>query len=246
MMNVASASESSAAPGVLPSAASFLPVAEAAVPAPDFAAVFSPGWSRPLPMAVKRLIDIVGSAALLVLLSPLLVFLGALVKLSSRGPVLYRAHVVGEGGRPFTNYKFRSMIPGADRLKTALYAQNEMTWPMFKLTGDPRITPLGAWMRRYSLDELPQLYSVLVGDMSLVGPRPPLASEYQHFTPFQTQKLAVRPGITCLWQVRGRNRISDLDDWVVLDLEYIRDWCFALDFRILMATVREVFRGSGK
>lgn len=121
-----------------------------------------------------------------------------------------------------------------------------MRGPVFKLTHDPRITSLGAWMRRYSLDELPQLYSVLVGDMSLVGPRPPLETEFVQFTNFQRQKLAVKPGITCLWQVSGRNRVHDFDDWVRLDLDYIRTWSLTLDFRILVRTVREVFCGSGK
>jgi lipopolysaccharide/colanic/teichoic acid biosynthesis glycosyltransferase len=138
------------------------------------------------------------------------------------------------------------MVKNADDLKAALAAANEMTGPVFKVTHDPRVTQTGSWMRRYSLDELPQLYSVLKGDMSLVGPRPPLASEYARFTSFQRQKLAVKPGITCLWQVSGRNRVRDFDEWVRLDLEYIRTWSLGLDCRILLRTVGEVFRGSGK
>jgi lipopolysaccharide/colanic/teichoic acid biosynthesis glycosyltransferase len=169
-----------------------------------------------------------------------------LVKLTSRGPVLYRWRVVGKGGRPFVGYKFRSMIANADDMRRELLAQNEMTGPVFKLTRDPRVTKLGAWLRRYSLDELPQLYSVLKGNMSLVGPRPPLVTEYAQFTDYQKQKLAVKPGITCLWQVSGRNQVHDFNDWVDLDLEYIRNWSFGLDLKILLKTAREVCIGSGK
>ena len=160
--------------------------------------------------------------------------------------MLYPWRVVGRSGQRFVGYKFRSMVANADELKPQLLRQNEMTGPVFKLTRDPRITALGGWMRRYSFDELPQLYSVLVGDMSLVGPRPPLESEFVQFTDFQRQKLAVKPGITCLWQVSGRNRVHDFDDWVRLDLEYIRTWSLILDFQILARTLREVLRGSGK
>jgi lipopolysaccharide/colanic/teichoic acid biosynthesis glycosyltransferase len=138
------------------------------------------------------------------------------------------------------------MVTNADELKAKLEAQNEMTGPMFKITNDPRVTPVGAWMRKYSLDELPQLYSVLKGDMSLVGPRPPLVTEYEKFTAYQKQKLAVKPGITCLWQVSGRNDINDFDQWVRLDLEYICNWSQRLDLHILVRTVGTVFSGSGK
>jgi len=138
------------------------------------------------------------------------------------------------------------MTTNADDLKPTLFEQNEMLGPVFKLTHDPRVTPLGKWMRRYSLDELPQLYSVLKGDMSLVGPRPPLVTEYAEFTDYQKQKLAVKPGITCLWQVSGRNRVVDFDQWVALDLEYIRNWSLLLDLKILLKTVREVVVGSGR
>jgi len=171
--------------------------------------------------------------------------LAVLVKLSSRGPVFYRWCVVGKDGRPFVGYKFRSMVANADDLKATLLSQNEMRGPVFKLTKDPRVTPVGAWMRRYSVDELPQLYSVFKGDMSLVGPRPPLITEYQRFTEYQKQKLAVKPGITCLWQVNGRNQVSDFDEWVRLDLDYVRNWSLILDFKILLKTLREVFAGSG-
>jgi lipopolysaccharide/colanic/teichoic acid biosynthesis glycosyltransferase len=138
------------------------------------------------------------------------------------------------------------MCSNADQVKERLEHLNEMRGPVFKLTNDPRVTKLGAWMRRYSLDELPQLYSVLKGDMSLVGPRPPLVTEYVRFSQFQKQKLAVKPGMTCLWQVNGRNQVRDFDEWVKLDLEYIRRWSFKLDMWILFKTAGEVFAGSGK
>jgi lipopolysaccharide/colanic/teichoic acid biosynthesis glycosyltransferase len=206
----------------------------------------SPNWDSALAVACKRVLDIGVSVLLLVLLAPLFLLLAAIVKLTSRGPVLYRWQVAGRGGRPFTGYKFRSMYSNADELKNQLESLNEMSGPVFKLTNDPRVTRVGGFLRRYSLDELPQLYSVLKADMSLVGPRPPLVSEYLRFTEYQKQKLAVKPGITCLWQVNGRNNVRNFDDWVRLDLDYIRRWSLKLDFWILMKTAAEVFTGSGK
>jgi lipopolysaccharide/colanic/teichoic acid biosynthesis glycosyltransferase len=206
----------------------------------------SPNWNKPLLVACKRALDFAASVLLLVLLAPVFLVLAIAVKLSSPGPVFYRWRVVGERGHPFTGYKFRSMFSNADEMKQKLQALNEMSGPVFKLTNDPRVTKVGSFLRRYSLDELPQVYSVLKGDMSLVGPRPPLVTEYVQFTEYQKQKLAVKPGITCLWQVNGRNDVRDFDDWVRLDLEYICKWSLGLDFWILMKTAREVFAGSGK
>jgi lipopolysaccharide/colanic/teichoic acid biosynthesis glycosyltransferase len=208
--------------------------------------VLSARWQSLIHLSCKRALDLVGASLLLFLLSPLFLVLALLVKLTSPGPVLYRWRVVGRGGHPFISYKFRSMVANADELKAELEERNEMRGPVFKLTHDPRITPAGMWMRRYSLDELPQLYSVVKGDMSLVGPRPPLVTEYERFTEYQKQKLAVKPGITCLWQVSGRNQVRDFDEWVRLDLEYIRNWSLMLDLKILLRTVCEVFAGSGK
>jgi len=210
------------------------------------ALVFSSCWGNPLQLGIKRAFDLVGSGTLLLLLSPVLAMFGLLVRLTSPGPIFYRWKVVGKDGRPFLGYKFRSMRADADALKAQLEGFNEMRGPMFKMTNDPRITRFGAWMRRYSLDELPQLYNVLKGDMSLVGPRPPLVTEYARFSEFQKQKLAVKPGMTCLWQVSGRNQINDFDEWLKLDLEYIERWSLFLDLRILLRTGREVFSGSGK
>jgi lipopolysaccharide/colanic/teichoic acid biosynthesis glycosyltransferase len=210
------------------------------------AVVFSPNWNSAFRQSAKRLIDVVGASSLLIVLCPLFLILAAVVKLSSPGNLFYRWRVVGQAGKPFLSYKFRSMVHNADDLKAGLEASNEMTGPVFKMNCDPRVTRPGRWMRRYSLDELPQLYSVLKGDMSLVGPRPPLVSEYQRFTSFQKQKLQVKPGITCLWQVSGRNQVKDFDEWVRLDLEYIRRWSLGLDAKILFRTMVAVFSGSGR
>lgn len=199
----------------------------------------------PLGLAVKRALDIVVSAPLLVVLSPLLAAIAMAVKLGDGGPVLYRWRVVGRGGRPFTSYKFRSMVVNADELKPALEAANEMSGPVFKIRDDPRITRVGRVLRRYSLDELPQLWSVLRDDLSLVGPRPPLQTEYARFTDRQRAKLAVKPGITCLWQVSGRNEITDFDEWLRLDLEYIERWSLRLDLAILLRTIPAVLSGRG-
>jgi lipopolysaccharide/colanic/teichoic acid biosynthesis glycosyltransferase len=208
--------------------------------------ILSESWQRPVQVFCKRFIDIVVSAFLLVALSPVFLILALLVRFTSPGSVFYPWRVVGRNGKPFVGYKFRSMVANADQLKAALEARNEMLGPVFKLTNDPRITTVGAWMRRYSFDELPQLYSVLKGDMSLVGPRPPLATEYARFSAYQKQKLAVTPGMTCLWQINGRNDVSDFDEWVALDLEYIRRWSLWLDCKILFRTAWVVVAGSGK
>ena len=196
-------------------------------------------------LAVKRAMDVVISAVMLVVLSPLLAAVALAVKATSQGPALYGLDWVGQGGRRFRGYKFRTMVVDADRQEAALQAQNEMNGPAFKMENDPRITPLGRFLRRCSLDELPQLWSVLKGDLSLVGPRPPRAHEYARFTPFQMGKMAVKPGITCLWQVEGRHRISDFDDWVRLDVRYIETWSLWLDVKILVRTAGVVLRGTG-
>jgi lipopolysaccharide/colanic/teichoic acid biosynthesis glycosyltransferase len=208
--------------------------------------VLSKSWRQPLQVFCKRLIDVLVSALLLLLLFPLFLVLGLLVRLTSRGSTFYPWRVVGRNGKRFTGYKFRSMVSNADEIKASLESRNEMSGPVFKITDDPRVTPVGAWMRRYSLDELPQLYSVLKGDMSLVGPRPPLFTEFVQFSPYQRQKLAVTPGMTCLWQISGRNQVSDFDEWVSLDLEYIRSWSLWLDIKILFRTFWVVISGSGK
>jgi lipopolysaccharide/colanic/teichoic acid biosynthesis glycosyltransferase len=203
------------------------------------------GWSWRVQLAVKRAVDMVLSVVLLLVLAPLLVVLAVLIRLTSRGPVLYEWRVLGRHARPFVGYKFRTMVVDADELKARYLAQNEMNGPVFKLRKDPRVTPLGAWLRRYSLDELPQLWSVLKGDMSLVGPRPVYAEEFVKFEPWQWHKLAVTPGITCLWQVSGRSEINDFSTWATLDLEYIRRWSLWQDVRILARTIPAVLSGRG-
>lgn len=194
---------------------------------------------------IKRGLDIVLSLAGLILLAPLLVLVAAVVAIGSRGPVFYPWRVLGRRARPFVGYKFRTMVVEADALKDRFLAENEMTGPVFKMRNDPRVTRVGRWLRRYSLDELPQLWSVLKGDMSLVGPRPPSAHEFAAFEPWQWAKLAVTPGITCLWQVRGRSEITDFAEWAALDLEYIREWSLWLDLSILLRTLPVVVRGDG-
>ncbi|TMQ64509.1 MAG: sugar transferase [Candidatus Eisenbacteria bacterium] len=160
-------------------------------------------------------------------------------------PILYRWRVVGLRGRYFTGYKFRTMERDAEARRHGLESLNEMAGPVFKMRDDPRVTGIGRLLRRFSLDELPQLWSVLKGDMSLVGPRPPLRTEWENFEPWQRRKLAVKPGITCLWQVSGRSDIRDFSEWVRLDIEYIERWTTWLDLKILLATGAAVVRSKG-
>jgi len=189
--------------------------------------------------------DLVLAIALLLVLSPFFLLIALAVRLTSSGPILYRWPVVGRGGRYFVGYKFRTMIEDADRRKGELLVNNEMRGPVFKMENDPRVTRVGRFLRRFSLDELPQLWSVLKGEMSLVGPRPPLQEEYEQFSEWQKQKLAVKPGITCLWQVSGRNRIRDFDEWVRLDLKYIQEWSLWLDIKIMFKTAIAVISARG-
>jgi exopolysaccharide biosynthesis polyprenyl glycosylphosphotransferase len=199
------------------------------------------GWARGL----KRLMDIFISGFLLLALSPLLLLIALLVKATSKGPVLYRWNVVGLNKKPFRSWKFRTMVPDADRLKAALEDRNIMTGPVFKLAEDPRVTKIGKVLRKYSLDELPQLWSVLKGDMSLVGPRPVFPQELDAYESWHRRKLSIKPGITCLWQVSGRNNVRDFDEWVRMDFEYIDNWSLGLDIRILLRTVGAVLKGGG-
>lgn len=202
-------------------------------------------WRWRIGQGVKRLFDVVVSLTLIILLSPVLLLVALVVKLTTPGSVLYEFRVLGRRARPIVAYKFRTMVSNADQLKISLLRYNEMRGPAFKMREDPRVTPIGKWLRKYSIDELPQLWSVLVGDMSLVGPRPPFAEEFADYKPWQWGKLAVTPGITCIWQVSGRSDIADFDEWATLDLQYIRDWSFWLDLKILLMTIPAVFRGRG-
>jgi exopolysaccharide biosynthesis polyprenyl glycosylphosphotransferase len=193
----------------------------------------------------KRIVDICLSGILLLLLAPLFILIAVVIKRTSRGPVFYEWNVVGFNKKPFKSWKFRTMVTDADKLKDELMEKNEMKGPVFKIKDDPRITPVGKIMRKFSLDELPQLYSVLKGDMSLVGPRPPLNSEVSMFKRWHGRKLRIKPGITCLWQVNGRNGIKDFDEWVKLDLEYLDNWSLWLDMKILLKTIPAVLRATG-
>jgi lipopolysaccharide/colanic/teichoic acid biosynthesis glycosyltransferase len=197
-------------------------------------------------MFLKRLIDVAVSAVLLVILAPLLAAIALAIKITTPDlPVLYPWRVIGLKGRAFTGYKFTTMVADADEKRDKLADRNEMKGPVFKVKDDPRITSLGRFLRKFSLNELPQLWSVLKGDMSLVGPRPAFRHELDRYVLWQKRKLCVKPGITCLWQISGRNRINDFDEWVRLDLEYIDHWSLMLDFRILFWTAWTVVRGSG-
>ncbi len=195
---------------------------------------------------IKQGFDFIGALLLLTSLSWLFAMLALLVKLTSRGPIFFRQQRSGLNGRPFTLYKFRTMVTNAEQLKHELAAMNEMSGPVFKVSKDPRITPFGRLLRKFSLDEFPQLYNVLRGEMSLVGPRPLPVDEVKRFHDLaHRRRLSVKPGLTCLWQIRGRNNVKDFKDWVRLDLEYIDNWSLWLDFKILCRTVPVVLLGTG-
>jgi exopolysaccharide biosynthesis polyprenyl glycosylphosphotransferase len=197
-------------------------------------------------LIVKRAIDFVGALVGVLVLSPVFVLVAVAIKLTSPGPVMFRQLRSGLNGSPFTIYKFRTMVTNAEQLKHELAAMNEMTGPVFKVSKDPRITPLGKWLRRFSVDELPQLFNVLRGEMSLVGPRPLPVDEVRRFhDPAHRRRLSVKPGITCLWQVSGRNEIKEFQDWVRLDLEYIDNWSLWLDTKIILRTFPAVLRMTG-
>lgn len=197
-----------------------------------------------LSLTVKRGIDIFGSLLMLILLSPLFLIVSIAIKLESPGPVFFRQRRVGLNGREFIMYKFRSMVDGAEKKLDEIRHLNEMTGPVFKIKNDPRITRVGRFIRKMSIDELPQFINVLKGEMSLVGPRPPLPSEVSEYEEWHYRRLSVKPGITCVWQVSGRNEIG-FDEWVRMDLEYIDRWSLWLDLKLLLKTVPAVLRGTG-
>jgi exopolysaccharide biosynthesis polyprenyl glycosylphosphotransferase len=214
-------------------------------PLADVAADVEPVQRALAARVTKRAIDIAGSLIGLAVLAPVLVIVAVIVKLSSRGPALFVQERCGLGGRLFRFYKFRTMVEDAEDRRAELEHLNEMTGPVFKIRRDPRITRVGRMLRKTSLDELPQLWNVLVGDMSLVGPRPPIPEEVERYTAYQAQRLAVVPGITGLWQVTGRSSLPDFDEWLELDLEYQRRWSLWLDVRILLKTVVVVALAKG-
>ena len=192
--------------------------------------------SNTLYEVTKRIIDIVGSFTGLILLSPLILIVSMLIKLESKGEVIFKQKRVGLNGKEFYMYKFRSMVINAEELKEQLESQNEMSGPMFKIKDDPRITKVGKFIRKTSIDELPQLINVIKGDMSLVGPRPSLPKEVEKFEQWMMERLEVKPGLTCIWQISGRNNI-DFEDWMKLDIKYVRERSFKLDMKLILKTV---------
>lgn len=184
----------------------------------------------------KRIIDLLGSIIGLILLSPILIITAIVIKLDSKGPIFFIQERVGKNGEYFNMYKFRSMVIDAEEKLYQLKDKNEMSGPMFKMKNDPRVTRVGSFIRRTSIDELPQLFNVLKGEMSLVGPRPNLPREVIKFTDYQKDKLLAQPGITCYWQVMGRNNI-DFEQWIELDIKYVRDRSTWVDIKLIFKTV---------
>lgn len=196
------------------------------------------------PLALKRILDLSGGLFGVIVAAPLLLLAAVLIRLDSPGPVLFRQVRAGRNGRRFTMYKFRSMVVDAEARKTELLKHNEMGGPVFKMKQDPRITRIGRFIRKTSIDELPQLFNVIKGDMSLVGPRPPLPSEVEGYESWQRRRLSVKPGLTGLWQVSGRNQV-DFDEWMQMDLHYIDHWSLLLDLKIILKTVPAVLFQKG-
>ncbi len=199
---------------------------------------------KPEKLFVKRLFDILGSFIIIVCLTPVWIIVPILIKLDSKGPILFKQRRVGKNGRQFSMYKFRSMVDDAEQLRDKLYSLNEMDGPVFKIKDDPRVTSLGRLIRMTSIDELPQLFNVFMGKMSLVGPRPPIPEEVVHYQAWQRKRLSIKPGITCLWQVSGRNELN-FEEWIKLDIQYIENWSFILDLKILLRTIPAVLSARG-
>lgn len=200
--------------------------------------------TNPYKLLMKESIDKIVALSGIFLVSPILIFTALAIKLSSPGPIFFKQTRVGKNGRPFNIYKFRSMVINAEDLKESLSTQNEITGPAFKMSNDPRITKIGKFIRKTSIDELPQLFNVLIGNMSLVGPRPPLPTEVAQYSNWQRRRLSVKPGITCTWQVSGRSNI-DFDQWMKMDLDYIDKWSISNDAKLLAKTVPAVLMQKG-
>ena len=194
--------------------------------------------------ATKRVFDLVIGAFILVLLLPIVPVIALMIKLDSRGPVLYKQDRVGKDGRIFKFYKFRSMHHDADARVGELKARNEQDGPIFKIRSDPRVTSVGRFLRRSSLDEIPQVFNVIKGDMSIVGPRPPLPAEVAQYQPWHRRRLEVKPGITCLWQISGRSHIG-FNEWMRLDMEYLKTRSFLTDLLIFLKTIPAVIARKG-
>ncbi len=194
-------------------------------------------------LVVKRFFDMVASAAALVILSPFIAVIAAAIKVTSKGPVVYSQERCGLNGRKFTMYKFRSMVENADELKQQYEHMSERS-VAFKIPEDPRVTTVGRWIRKFSIDEIPQLYNVLRGEMSIVGPRPPIPEEVERYELWQKRRLRMRPGLTCIWAVCGRDRI-DFNSWMRMDISYIENWSLKLDWSIILRTIPHVLAGKG-
>lgn len=205
---------------------------------------FSTAPAHPVALASKRAFDLAVSVTALILTAPLFLLIALAIKADSRGPVFFGQVRSGLNGRRFTLWKFRSMVTDAEKQLSGLQEKNEMSGPVFKMADDPRVTRIGRVLRKTSLDELPQFWNVFLGQMSVVGPRPPLPSEVARYERWQRRRLSVKPGITCIWQVSGRNEI-DFEDWMKLDLAYIDQWSLWLDVKILLRTVPAVLFGKG-
>jgi len=196
-------------------------------------------------LKLKGIMDFLLTLLILILISPVMLLIAFLIKLEDRGPIFFKQVRVGRHGRLFKCFKFRTMVVNAEELKEKLMALNEQDGPVFKIKNDPRITKIGKFLRKTSLDELPQFFNVIFGDMSIVGPRPPIPSEVEQYERNVIRRLSVNPGITCIWQVSGRNNIS-FERWMEMDMEYIDNWSLSLDLKIILKTVKIVFRGDGQ
>jgi len=206
---------------------------------------FAPVHHSPAKLTIKRLIDLFGAGIGLLVAAPLILVSAIAIRLDSVGPVFFGQIRCGLNGRRFRCWKLRTMCVDAEEMQKDLVHLNEMEGPVFKINGDPRVTRVGKVLRRWSLDELPQLWNVAVGDMGIVGPRPPVPQEVAQYGESERRRISMRPGITCLWQVNGRNHINNFQEWVKLDLEYIDSWSLRNDFKIMLKTVPAVFRGTG-
>jgi len=193
---------------------------------------------------IKRLLDILISLIALFLLSPILLATAIVIRIDSSGPILFKQKRVGLNGRTFTFYKFRSMVKDAEQIRSRFEHLNEMSGPIFKIREDPRLTKIGKFIRKFSIDELTQLFNVLKGDMSLVGIRPPIPEEVEKYEGWQRRRLSMKPGITCIWQVSGRNKV-DFEQWMKMDLNYIDNWSLKLDFKLLFKTIPAILFTKG-
>ncbi len=206
---------------------------------------YAPPAPKPVYDVCKRVFDLVMSVFALIVLSPVFLVTALAILLEDGGPVFYSQIRLTKGGKKFRMFKFRSMVKNADDLLESLQDQNEMTGPAFKIANDPRITKVGKIIRKTSIDELPQLVNIIIGDMSIIGPRPPLVKEVEQYTPYQMHRLDVKTGLACFHECRGRNDVKDFDEWVESDLEYIRQRSMLTDLKVIFWTIKVVLTGKG-